>query len=111
MAAGALPFRFLAGGAAGVVVSGSEIFCLFVRLCDRDLGGSGSGIGLVSRAEAFRFRDAVEGREREEDVAGVAEAAGGGVSGVVAACLADLRVILEDMSDLFCKLRSLRAWT
>lgn len=60
------------------------------------MGGlAGSGTGLGSRAVAFRFLD-----DRVEEVGadGVA-AAGVGVSEVVAACRADARVFLADMSE------------
>jgi hypothetical protein len=102
-----LLFLFLAGTAVGVGISDSETFCLFVRLFEEALEESGSGIGLGSRAGAFRFRECVADLGWEGTAVGVAEAADGEVPGLVAACLADRRVILEDMSELFSNVRSL----
>ena len=98
--AGVLPF-FRRLGATGAGAGGSEsvdIFCRLVRLVDGNLVGSGSGSGLASRAGAFRLR---EGGGRVEGVVEGIEAAelpDTESSEEDAACLADARVILEDMS-------------
>jgi hypothetical protein len=98
--AGVFPF-FLRLGAtcAGGGRSGSETFCLLGRLADEAFVGSGSGSGLGSRAGAFRFRDDGGGRI-DEAATGPAVVADepDGDSEELAACLADARVILEDMS-------------
>jgi hypothetical protein len=99
--AGVLPFAaFRRVGAAadgGEGCSGSVTFCRFARLGGA-FAGSGWGAGLGSRGGALRFRDAGCGRED-----GAADAAGTPAEGPEdseeeAACLADARVILEDMS-------------
>jgi len=99
--AGVLPFatfrRVGAAAEGGVGCSGSATFCRFVRRGGA-FAGSGWGTGLGSRGGALRFRDAGGGRED-----GGAEAAGTPAevpedSEEEAACLADARVILEDMS-------------
>jgi hypothetical protein len=101
--AGVLPFEVLlrAGATGGVRggCSGSVTFCRFVRLSGA-FAGSGSGGGLGSRAGALRFRDAGGGRVDEAAAAGTpAEAPDD--SEELAACLADARVILRDMSIWF----------
>jgi hypothetical protein len=75
------------------------------RLADGAFVGSGSGSGLGSRAGAFRFREDGEGRvdEAATGPAAVADEPDGD-SEELAACLADARVILEDMSIWLCKI-------
>lgn len=99
--AGVLPFpafrRVEAAADGGGGCSGSVTFCRFARLGGA-FAGSGWGAGLGSRGGALRFRDAGCGRED-----GAADAAGTPAeapedSDEEAACLADARVILEDMS-------------
>jgi hypothetical protein len=79
--------------------SGSDTFCLFVRLVGAAFAGSGSRSGLVSRAGAFRFRDEGGGwlDEAATGPAAVADEPDDD-SEELAACLAAERVILEDMS-------------
>jgi len=78
----------------------SDVFCLLDRLAaEGAFAGVGSGSGVGSRAGAFRFRDEGGGRV-DEAAAGSAAFAEepGGESEALAACLADDRVVLEDMS-------------
>lgn len=93
------PFLCLVVGAAGAaVVSCSVVLWRFWRRFDfEDFAGSGSGSGLASRSAALRFLD---GRVVGGGWDGVA-ALGGTRSEVAAACRADARVFLADMSDLF----------
>jgi hypothetical protein len=99
-AAEALPLRFFvvvvaAGGAGG---SGSETFCrLLPRRAEEGLAGAGSGIGLGSRAGALRFLVVVVCRAGAGG-AGNGTATEGELSEEAAACRADERVVLEDMS-------------
>jgi len=98
-----LPFEFLlrAGATTGAGGGGSDsvTFWRFVRLRGA-FAGSGSGGGLGSRAGALRFLDAGGGRVDEAAAAGTpAEAPDD--SEELAACLADARVILGDMSICF----------
>lgn len=90
------PFLCLVGGAAGAVLgSCSVVFWRFWRRLDFDgFAGSGSGSGLASRSAALRFLD---GRVVGVGWDGVA-VLGGARSEVVAACRADARVFLVDMS-------------
>lgn len=97
MTAAAFPFRRrrVGGGRAGGSGPGSETFCRFVRRVDGGFEDSGSGLGLGSRP--LRFLDAVDtGAGRAEGAVADDEAAG--VSEALAACRADERVVLEDMS-------------
>lgn len=80
----------------GLGHSGSATFCRLGRLADDAFGWSGSEAGLGSRTAAFRFRDGV-GRV-DEAAAGAVGAELPEVSEEAAACLADRRVILDDMS-------------
>ena len=75
------------------------------RLVDGAFISSGSGLGLGSRAGAFRFREDDGGRVNEAATgpAMVADEPDGD-SEELAACLADARVILEDMSIWLCKI-------
>lgn len=101
MTAVALPFRrrFTGGGGAGG--SGSDTFCLLARRAERALAGSGSATGLGSRAGALRFLNG--GGGRIGGAVGVAKAAGVGEgSEESAACRADARVLLGDMSIWLC---------
>lgn len=99
MAAVDFPFLCLVGaGACGAADSCSVVFWRFWRRLDFEgFAGSGSGSGLASRSAALRFLD---GRVEGGGWDGVA-ALGGARSEVVAACRADARVFLVDMSDLF----------
>lgn len=103
-----LPFVFLRrdgteataeGGGGGA--SASDTLGRFVRLADDGLGGSGSasGAGLDSRAGALRFREDTCDRADEAVAVVAAEVVDG--PGEFAACRADARVILEDMSIWF----------
>lgn len=99
MTAAALPFlrRGVGCGRAGDPGSRSDIFCRFVRRIDGGLEGSGSGIGLGSRV--LRFLDDDDGAGCAARVGGaVANGVAAGVSEALAACRADERVVLEDMS-------------
>jgi hypothetical protein len=93
------PFLCLVGGAAGAaVVSCSVVLWRFWRRFDfAGFAGSGSGSGLGSRSAALRFLDGRVGGVGWDGVA----ALGGARSEVAAACRADARVFLADMSDLF----------
>lgn len=97
-----MPFEVLlrAEAGAGEGGSGSVTFCRFVRL-DGGFAGSGSGTGLGSRACALRFRDAGGGRVDEAAAVAGIPAEAPEDSEELAACLADARVILEDMSICF----------
>lgn len=101
IAAGALPFfrRLVdAGAGVGVGSSGSVTFCRFARLEDELFIGSASvGDGSGSRVGALRFRDEVEGRTGGAGV-GTMGLAALDASEKFAACRAEARVILEDMS-------------
>lgn len=98
MAAVDFPFLCLVGGAAGGAVGSFSVLWRFWRRLDFEgFEGSGSGSGLGSRSAALRFLD---GRAVGAGWDGVA-ALGGARSEVVAACRADARVFLADMSDLF----------
>lgn len=73
------------------------VFCRLVRLAEGGFSGSRSAItGLASGGGAFRFRVEVGGRA--DEAAGTAEPCGDGSEAT--ACLAEARVILEDMSML-----------
>lgn len=93
------PFLCLVGGAAGATVgSCSVVFWRFWRRLDFEgFAGSGSGSGLGTRSAALRFLD---GRAVGVGWDGVT-VLGGARSEVFAACRADARVFLADMSDLF----------
>jgi hypothetical protein len=62
MTAVALPFRRRVTGGRRAGASGSDTFCLLARRAGGALAGSGSAIGLGSRAEALRFLDGGGGR-------------------------------------------------
>ena len=101
MTAVALPFRRRVTGGGGAGGSGSDTFCLLARRVERALAGSGSATGLGSRAGALRFLDGGGGR--------IGGAAGGAKAAEVgegseesAACRADARVLLGDMSIWLC---------
>ncbi len=96
MTAVALPFRRRIVGGGGAGGSGSDTFCLLVRRTEGALAGSGSATGLCSRAGALRFLD---GGGRIGGAAGGAKAVEVGEgSEESAACRADARVLLGDMS-------------
>jgi hypothetical protein len=103
MTAVALPFRRrVIGGGGGAGGSGSDTFCLLGRRVERALAGSGSATGLGSRAGALRFLD---GGGRIGGAAGGAKAAEVGEgSDESAACRADARVLLGDMSIWLCNI-------
>jgi hypothetical protein len=101
MTAEALPFRRRLTGGGGAGGSGSDTFCLLGRRADRALAGSGSGTGLGSRAGALRFLDGAGGLIGGA-AAGVAAAEVGEGSEEIAACRADARVLLGDMSIWLC---------
>jgi hypothetical protein len=105
MTAAALPFRRREAGAGGAGISTSVSFCLFGRRAETGLAGSGSATGLGSRAGAFRFLLGTGGLTGETAGKGVA-AAEGEVSSEFAACRADARVLLGDMSIWLCTLSS-----
>ena len=97
MTAVPLPFRRRITGDGGAGGSGSETFCLLVRRTEGTLAGSGSATGLASSAGALRFLDGGGGL--------IGGAAGGAKAAEVgegseesAACRADARVLLGDMS-------------
>jgi hypothetical protein len=97
MTAVALPFRRRVIGGGGAGGSGSDTFCLLVRRTEGTFAGSGSATGLGSRAGALRFLDG--GGGRIEVAAGGAKAVEFGEgSEESAACRADARVLLGDMS-------------
>jgi hypothetical protein len=98
MTAAALPFRRRDIGAEGVggSGSGSDTFCRFVRRDTAVFAGPGSGIGLDSGTGAFRFLEG--GGGRAAGVEAVDAAAGKSAVEELAACRADARVVLEDMS-------------
>lgn len=103
MTAVALPFRLRLTGGGGAGGSGSDTFCLLGRRAGRALAGSGSATGLGSRAGALRFLDGAGGRIG--GAAAVVKAAGVGEgSEDIAACRADARVLLGDMSIWLCTL-------
>jgi hypothetical protein len=97
MTAVALPFLRRTTGGGGAGGSGSETFCLFVRRAEGALAGSGSTIGLGSRAGALRFLDGGGGRIGGGAGGAKAVEVGDG-SEESAACRADARVLLGDMS-------------
>lgn len=72
-----------------------------MRLADDALRGSGSasGAGLDSRWGALRFRD--EACDRADEAVALVAAEVVDAPGEFAACRADARVILEDMSIWF----------
>jgi hypothetical protein len=97
MTAVALPFLRRTTGGGGAGGSGSETFCFFVRRAEGALAGSGSTIGLGSRAGALRFLDGGGGRIGGGAGGAKAVEVGDG-SEESAACRADARVLLGDMS-------------
>jgi len=101
MTAVALPFRRRITGGEGAGGSGSDTFCLLARRVEGALAGSSSATGLGSRAGALRFLDG--GGGRMGGAAGGAKAAGVGEgSEESAACRAEARVLLGDMSIWLC---------
>lgn len=115
MAAGGLAFlrrdRAARGGAGGAD-SGSSILGLFARLEGAVRTGSGGDSGLVTRAEALRFKEAGGGWLAPDTLLEVAVAVAAAAE-LSAASLAAERVTLEDMrtSSVLSGRQCPSAWT
>ncbi len=109
MTATALPFRRRAADSGAAGGSGSVTFCRFCFRVEGALAGSDSGAGLGSCAGAFRFFDGGGGGLIEEAGVGAAAAAEGETDepDEVAACRAEERVLLGDMSIWLCTVQAL----